>query len=371
MISGALKSDTHLWNANKQADERLGTLYVQRGKDQEAVSELAAGDIGVVPKLAHTATGDTLCAREQPLVLPPIEFPNPVYSMSVRPVSKAAVDKLGPSLQRLIEEDPGLRLTRDAASAETILAGLGDAHLDVTIERLRRKFNVDVELALPRVPYRETIARKGSSDYTHKKQTGGHGQYARVVLEVNPLPPGTGLKFQPKVVGGSVPKEFIPAVEKGVVEAAREGILAGYELTNCEVSLLDGKHHPVDSSEMAFKLAASQALKEAVGQAAAGLLEPIMMIRVFAPDDHAGDVVSDLNTKRAKIHGINPDGGMSVIDAEVPLSEVQRYASDLRSITQGRGAFELAFDHYGEVPANITQKVVAEHKKAVEEAHAH
>ena len=371
VISGLLKSDTQLWNANKQADERLGTLYVQRGKDQEPVTELAAGDIGVVPKLAHTATGDTLCSREQPLMLPPIEFPNPVYSMSVRPTSKAAVDKLGPSLQRLLEEDPGLRLNRDAASAETILAGLGDAHLDVTIERLRRKFNVDVELALPRVPYRETVAKKGTSDYTHKKQTGGHGQYARVVLEVNPLGAGEGLKFTPRVVGGSVPKEFIPAVEKGVFEAAKEGILAGYELTDCEVSLLDGKHHPVDSSEMAFKLAASQALKEAVGQASAGLLEPVMTIRVFAPDDHAGDVVSDLNTKRAKIHGINPDGGMSVIDAEVPLAEVQRYASDLRSITQGRGAFELAFDHYGEVPSNIAQKVVAEHKKAVDEAHAH
>ena len=371
VIAGVLKSDTHLWNANKGVDERLGTLYVQRGKDQEPVSELFAGDVGVVAKLAHTATGETLCAREHPLTLPPIEFPNPVYSMAVRPVSKAAVDKLGPSLQRLLEEDPGLRLTRDATSGETILAGLGDAHLDVTIERLRRKFNVEVELALPRVPYRETVSRKGSSDFTHKKQTGGHGQYARVVLEVQPLSPGAGLQFTQRVVGGSVPKEFIPAVEKGVLEAAREGVVAGYELTDCEVSLLDGKHHPVDSSEMAFKLAASQALKEAVAAAAAGLLEPVMRIRVFAPDDHAGDVVSDLNTKRAKIHSINPDGGMSVIEAEVPLAEVQRYASDLRSITQGRGAFELAFDHYGEVPANIAQRVMAEHKKAVEEAHAH
>jgi len=371
VMNGSVSSDSHLWNTNKASDERLGTVYVQRGKDQEPVQKLMAGDLGVVAKLTHTATGDTLCARERPYTLPEIVFPSPVYSMAVRPTSKAGVDKLGPSLQRLIEEDPGLRLTRDPSTAETILAGLGDAHLEVTIERLRRKFNVDVELSLPRVPYRETVGKKNSADYTHKKQTGGHGQYARVAIEVNPLPRGSGLQFTERVVGGSVPKEFIPAVEKGVVETAKEGVVAGYDLTDCQVVLFDGKHHPVDSSEMSFKLAASQALKEAVAGAAATLLEPIMTIRVYAPEANAGDVVSDLNTKRAKIHGINPDGTTSVIEAEVPLAEVQRYASDLRSITQGRGAFELEFDHYGEVPSHIVQKVVADHKKALEEAHAH
>jgi elongation factor G len=371
VMNGTVSSDSHLWNTNKASDERLGTVYVQRGKDQEPVQKLMAGDIGVVAKLAHTSTGDTLCTKERPYTLPAIVFPSPVYSMAVRPTSKAGVDKLGPSLQRLVEEDPGLRLTRDLSTAETILAGLGDAHLEVTIERLRRKFNVDVELSLPRVPYRETVGKKGTADYTHKKQTGGHGQYARVAIEVNPLPRGSGLQFTERVVGGSVPKEFIPAVEKGVVETAKEGVVAGYDLTDCQVVLLEGKHHPVDSSEMSFKLAASQALKEAVAGAAATLLEPIMTIRVYAPEANAGDVVSDLNTKRAKIHGINPDGTTSMIEAEVPLAEVQRYASDLRSITQGRGAFELEFDHYGEVPAHIVQRVVAEHKKAVEEAHAH
>ncbi|MBN9492810.1 elongation factor G [bacterium] len=365
VVRGSVKSDSHLWNANKGIDERLGTLYVQRGKEQIAVPELSAGDIGVVAKLTQTATGDTLGSKDAPVTLPPIEFPNPVYGMAVTPVSKAGVDKLGPSLQRLLEEDPGLSLTRDASSA-FILSGLGDAHLDVTIERLRRKFNVDVELSLPRVGYQETITQPGSADYTHKKQTGGHGQYARVAIKVEPLERGAGLKFSEKVVGGAVPKEFFPAVEKGIHETAREGILAGYELTDCNVILVDGKHHPVDSSEMAFKLAAAQALKEAVASAHGTLLEPVMNIRVYAPEDHAGDVVSDLNTKRAKIHGINPDGAMSVIDAEVPLAEVQRYASDLRSITQGRGGFELTFDHYGEVPANIAQKVIAESKKAAE-----
>lgn len=369
LISGTVTSDSHLWNANKGADERLGTLYLQRGKEQEPIAKLSAGDIGAVAKLAHTATGDTLCAKEQQFVLPGIAFPNPVHSMAVRPASKAAVDKLGPSLQRLLEEDPGLRLTRDSATGEVILSGLGDAHLDVTIERLKRKFNVDVELSLPRVPYRETIAKKGTADYTHKKQTGGHGQYARVALEISPLARGAGLQFSERVVGGSVPREFIPAVEKGVLETAREGVVAGYELTDCQVVLFDGKHHPVDSSEMSFKLAASQALKEAVAGASSTLLEPIMLIRVRAPEANAGDIVSDLNTRRAKIHGINPDGGMSAIEAEVPLAEVQRYASDLRSITQGRGLFELEFDHYGEVPSNIAQKVIAEHKKAAEAAH--
>ena len=370
VVSGVVKADSHLWNTNKQLDERLGTVYVQRGKEQLAVPELRAGDIGVVAKLVQTATGDTLGAKEAGAEFPPIAFPNPVFSMAVHPASKGAVDKLGTSLQRLIEEDPGLRLSRDAGTAEIILAGLGDAHLDVTIERLKRKFNVDVELSLPRVPYRETVAKKSQADYTHKKQTGGHGQYARVVLEVEPRPRGAGLQFGERVVGGSVPKEFIPAVEKGVNEAAHLGVFAGYELTDCQITLLDGKHHPVDSSEMAFKLAASQALKEAINGSGGTLLEPIMNIKVMAPEANAGDVVSDLNTKRAKIHGINPDGGMSVIEAEVPLAEVQRYASDLRSITQGRGVFELEFDHYGEVPHQAAQKVIEQHKKALEEAHA-
>ena len=369
VISGTISSDSHLWNTTQSSDERLGTLYVQRGKEQIAVPKLAAGDIGVVAKLAHTATGDTLAPREHPVVIPPIEFPSPVFSMAVRPASKAAVDKLGPSLQRLIEEDPGLRLTRDQASGEVILSGLGDAHIDVTIERLRRKFNIDVELSLPRVPYLETVTKKASADYTHKKQTGGHGQYGRVAIEINPRPRGAGVHFSERVVGGSVPKEFIPAVEKGVLETAREGVVAGYELTDCEVVLFDGKHHPVDSSEMSFKLAASQALKEAVQSAGPVLLEPVMKIHVQAPEDYAGDVVSDLNTKRAKIQGISPEGGFSVIEAEVPLAEVQRYASDLRSVTQGRGGFTMEFEHYAEVPGQLAQKVIAEHKKAAEAAH--
>ncbi|MFN0095329.1 MAG: elongation factor G [Dehalococcoidia bacterium] len=366
VLNGTVHADSHLWNTNRNADERLGTIYVQRGKEQSAVSELRAGDIGVVAKLAHTATGDTLCSKEHPFTLPEISFPAPVYSMAVKPVGKAGVDKLGPSLARLVEEDPGLELSRDQTTGDIVLAGLGDAHLDVTVERLKRKFGVEVALELPRVPYRETISKKATADYTHKKQTGGSGQYARVALEFNPLPRGAGLKFGDKVVGGSVPKEFIPAVEKGIHEAAKEGVFAGYELTDCEIVVFDGKHHPVDSNEMAFKLATAHCVKDGIQLAGPTLLEPVMRIKVTAPEGNTGDIVSDLNTKRARIHGINPDGSLAVIDADVPLAEVQRYASDLRSMTQGRGVFELEFDHYGEVPAMIAQKVVAEHAKKTE-----
>jgi len=369
VLSGVLKSDSHVWNTTQSVDERLGTLYTQTGKDQQPISELRAGDIGVVAKLVHTSTGDTLAERDHPIVLPAITVPAPVYQMAVRPTSKASVDKLGPSLQRIVEEDQGLHLLRDQQTGETVLAGLGEAHLDVAVERLKRKFNVDVELSLPRVPYRETVGRPASADYTHKKQTGGHGQYARVAIEIRPLPRGSGLQFTQRVVGGAVPKEFIPAVEKGVHEAAAEGIIAGCELTDCEIVLIDGKHHPVDSNEMSFKLAASQALKEAVGKADGTLLEPVLNIRVTTPEEFAGDVVSDLNTKRAKIHGIVPNGRYSVVEAEVPQSETQRYASDLRSITQGRGAFELEFDHYGEVPSNLKQRIIEDRRKALEEAH--
>ncbi|MFQ5382817.1 MAG: elongation factor G, partial [Dehalococcoidia bacterium] len=366
ILSGTLTSDSHLWNPTRGEDERLGTLYVQRGKEQSPATELTAGDIGVVAKLTSTATGDTLAPKDAGIVLPAIRFPSPVFSMAVRPASKAAVDKLGPSLQRLLEEDPGLQLTRDQASGEVILSGLGDAHIDVTIERLKRKFNVDVELSLPRVPYLETVTKSSSADYTHKKQTGGHGQYGRVAIELSPLPRGSGVQFSEKVVGGSVPREFIGAVEKGVRETTREGVIAGYELTDCAVVLYDGKHHPVDSSEMSFKLAASQALKEAVQSAAPVLLEPIMKIRVVAPEANAGDVVSDLNTKRAKILGILPEAGSSVIEAEVPQAEAQRYAADLRSVTQGRGGFTMEFDHYAEVPSHLSQRVIDEAKKAAE-----
>lgn len=363
VVSGTLKGDSHAWNANRAVDERLGQLSVVRGKTQEHVPQLVAGDIGAVAKLAHTVTGDTLCTKDQAVTLPPLRFPSPPFNVAVTPKGKEAVDKLGPALQRIAEEDPTLVVHRDETTGETILSGMGDTHVEVAAERMKRKFGVEVELHAPRVPYRETITTKVDSEYIHKKQTGGHGQYARVNITLEPNR-GGGFEFVDKVVGGAVPRNYIPAVEKGVQEAMSEGALAHFPMVDIRVTLFDGKDHPVDSSEMAFKLAASQALKQGALKANPVLLEPIYQLKVRVPESFTGDIMSDLNTKRAKVHGMSPeDGGFTVIDAEAPLAEVLRYATDLRSITQGRGTFEMKFDHYEEVPAHLAQKVIAESAK--------
>jgi len=363
IYSGTLKADSHVWNASRNADERIGQLSVLRGKTQEHVPFLAAGDIGAVAKLAQTLTGDTLATKEKPFVIEPVQYPRPPFNVAVTPKGKADVDKMGPSLQRIVEEDPTLIVHRDESTGETILSGMGDTHVDVAAERLKRKFGVEVDLHPPRVPYRETVTAKVNSEYIHKKQTGGHGQYARVHVTIEPNR-GKGFEFVDAVVGGAVPRNYIPAVEKGVAEAMGEGALAHYPMVDVKVTLFDGKEHPVDSSEMAFKLAGSMALKQGALKANPVLLEPIYRLKVRVPEAFTGDVMSDLNGKRAKVHGMNPeDGGMTVIDAEAPLAEVLRYATDLRSITQGRGTFEMEFDHYEEVPQHIAQKVIAEANK--------
>jgi elongation factor G len=364
VVSGTLKGDSHVWNANRNVDERLGQLSVVRGKTQEHVPQLVAGDIGAVAKLAQTVTGDTLCNKDQVVTLPPLEFPRPPFNVAVTPKGKEAVDKLGPALQRIAEEDPTLVVHRDETTGETILSGMGDTHVEVAAERMKRKFGVEVELHAPRVPYRETITTKVDSEYIHKKQTGGHGQYARVNITLEPNR-GRGFEFVDKVVGGAVPRNYIPAVEKGVQEAMAEGALAHFPMVDVRVTLFDGKDHPVDSSEMAFKIAAAQALKQGALKANPVLLEPIYRLKVRVPESFTGDIMSDLNTKRAKVHGMSPeDGGITVIDAEAPLAEVLRYATDLRSITQGRGTFEMTFDHYEEVPPHLAQKVIAESAKS-------
>lgn len=364
VVSGTLKGDSHVWNANQNADERVGQLSVLKGKAQEHLPSLAAGDIGAVPKLGHTVTGDTLCQKEHLLTLPPLQFPSPPFNVAVTPKGKGDVDKMGPSLHRIVEEDPTLLVHRDETTGETILSGMGETHVDVAAERMKRKFGVEIDLHPPKVPYRETITMKVDSEYIHKKQTGGHGQYARVAITVEPNK-GGGFEFVDKVVGGSVPRNYIPAVEKGVHEAMGEGALAHFPMVDIRVTLFDGKEHPVDSSEMAFKLAASQALKQGALKANPVLLEPVYQLRVRIPDAYTGDIMSDLNTKRAKVHGMSPeDGGFTVIDAEAPLAEVLRYATDLRSITQGRGTFEMKFDHYEEVPTHLAQKVIGESAKS-------
>ncbi len=358
VFSGTLKGDSHVWNANRNADERVGQLYFIRGKTQEPATSLVAGDIGAVAKLAETLTGDTLCTKDRALTLPPIKFPEPIFSVAVHPRSKADTEKMSSALARIVEEDPVLRVRRDPDTLEILLSGLGESHVEIAAEKMKRKFGADVLLTTPKVPYKETITAHSGAEYTHKKQTGGHGQYARVVLEVEPLARSGGFEFVNKVVGGNVPRQYIPAVENGVTEALHEGILGHFPVVDLRVTLTDGKEHPVDSSEMAFKLAGSQAFKASAQKARPVLLEPIANVRVRAPEAYTGDIVSDLNGKRAKVLGISPDAKMTVIDAQAPLAELQRYSTDLRSLTQGRATFQIEFDHYEEVPDHIAKKVI-------------
>jgi elongation factor G len=364
VLSGTVSTDDHLVNTRTGVDERLHGLFALRGKEHIPVATLGAGDIGAVAKLTHTVTGDTLCTKEHPLTLESVAYPRPPFNVAVTPKGKGDVDKMGPSLQRIAEEDPTLNVHRDETTGETIISGMGETHVEVAAEKMKRKFGVEVDLHPPRVPYRETVTSKVESEYIHKKQTGGHGQYARVAITVEPNK-GAGFEFVDKVVGGSVPRNYIPAVEKGVHEALQEGALAHFPMVDIRVTLFDGKEHPVDSSEMAFKIAGSQALKQGALKATPVLLEPVVTLKIRVPEGHTGDVMSDLNSKRAKVHGMSPDeDGTTVIDAEAPLAEVLRYSTDLRSITQGRGSFEMEFHHYEEVPQHIAQKVIAEAQAA-------
>jgi elongation factor G len=368
VYSGVIKSDSSVWNATKKRAERIGQLYMIRGKSQEAVPQITAGDIGAVAKLAETGTSDTLCSKEHPLALAPVEFPLPTLSVAVHPKTKADLDKLGSSLTKLTEEDLTLAVRKDFDTAETVLSGMGESHFEVSAEKMKRKFGVEVKIEPPKIPYRETITMPVEAEYKHKKQTGGHGQYGHVWLRLEPLPRGSGAEFIAKVVGGSVPKNYIPAVEKGVNEGLKEGGLAGYPLADIRVTLFDGSYHAVDSSEISFKIAASYALKKGFSQGQPVLLEPIMNIHITIPDNFTGDVMSDLNSKRARVMGMSPGGGINHIDAQAPLAEMLRYATDLRAITQGRGTHTMEYSHYEQVPAHVAQKIIAESKKEPEKA---
>jgi elongation factor G len=360
VFTGGIDSNSQVWNANQNAAERIGQLYTLRGKSQEATPRVEAGDIGAVAKLSATNTGDTLTAQDKPVKLSPVVFPKPVYNVAVHPRTKADLDKMGTSLTRLTEEDPTLHVHRDPDTAETILSGMGDTQVDVAAERMQRKFGVGVDLKPPKVPYRETITRPVKAEYKHKKQTGGHGQYGHVMLELEPLPQGSPNEFVNKVIGGAIPKNYIPAVEKGVLEGYKEGTLAGYPVVGLRTAVYDGSFHPVDSSEICFKIAGAGALKKGLTDGNPILLEPIVKIRITVPNDFTGDILSDLNTKRARVQGMNPVGDLNTIEAEVPMAEVLRYATDLKSITQGRGTYTMEFNHYEEVPSHITQKIIAE-----------
>jgi len=360
VYTGAINSNSQVWNAARGGAERIGQLFVLRGKTQEPVSKLGAGDMGAVAKLGMASTGDTLCSQAQPMKLAPILFPEPAFSLAVHPKTKADLDKLGAALSRLSEEDPTLRVHRDTDTNETILSGIGESHLEVAAEKMLRKFGVGVKLETPRVPYKETITVPARAEYKHKKQTGGHGQYGHVLLELEPLPRGSGYEFVDKIVGGAIPRNYIPAVEKGVKEAIQEGVLARYPVIDIKARVYDGSFHPVDSSEICFKIAGAGALKKGLSEGQPILLEPIMNIKVTIPDDFTGDIIGDLNTKRARVQGMNPGGGINVIEAQVPLAEILRYAIDLKSITQGRGSYEVEFNHYEPVPPHVTQKIIAE-----------
>jgi elongation factor G len=369
VYGGVLASDSQVYNATRDKTERIGQLYVLRGKQQEATPHVGPGDIGAVAKLADTATGDTLCSKEAPVALDPIAFPHPAISMAIEPKSKADEDKMGNALHRLAEEDPTFTVRRDAELKQTVISGMGESHLEIMADRLRRKFQVDVTLTPPRVPYRETIRGKAEAQGRHVKQSGGRGQYGVCVLQVEPLPRGGGFEFVDKIYGGAIPNQFIPSVEKGVRKALEEGILAGYPVVDIRVALIDGKYHDVDSSDIAFQLAGALALREAATKAGLVLLEPILDIAVRVPEDMMGDIIGDLNSKRARIVGMESQGdGTTIVRAQVPQGEVLRYASDLRSLTGGRGTFTTTFSHYEPVPAHVTDKLVAEAKRQKEEA---
>ncbi len=364
---GAINSNSEVWNSARNQTERIGQLYLPRGKSQENISEVAAGDIGAIGKLAATVTSDTLCAREQPVAFAPIEFPRGYYSVAVAPATKADLDKMSTSLARIVEEDPSLRYSRDVDTGDSLLTGLGDAQIEVAIDRIKRKFGADLVLRRPRVAYKETITRVTNTEYRHKKQSGGHGQYGHVLLRLEPMERDNGFAFTSEVVGGRVPREYIPAVEKGVVKSMEEGVLAGFPVVDLKTVIYDGSYHDVDSSGMSFEIASSQAFRKGMADASPILLEPIVRLTVNVPDAYTGEIMSDLNGKRGRILGMTPGDNYTVVEAEVPLSEVQRYAQDMRSLTQGRGSYRLEFDHYEPVPANLEQRVIEEAKRAREE----
>jgi elongation factor G len=361
VYSGEIASNSQVVNITRGATERIGQLFLPLGKQQVTVTKVSAGDIGAIAKLGVTVAGDTLGVKDQ-TGLPGIAFPKATYAMAVHPESKGDLDKMSTILPRMIEEDPSLVLRRDPDTGENLLSGVGETHLEVVKDKMSRKFGVKVLLSPPQVPYKETITAPTKAEYRHKKQTGGHGQYGHVVLDLQPLPKGGGFEYETKIVGGAIPSNFLPSVEKGVNEGRQEGVLAGFPLVDIKVILCDGSFHAVDSSDIAFKIAAAQALKKGLQQGQPVLLEPIMNLTVRAPEGMTGDVIGDLNTKRGRVQGMIPEGGYNVISAQAPYSELLRYSIDLRSMLQGRGDFDMEFSHYEEVPAHMSQKIVAKHQ---------
>ena len=368
VYGATLNSNAQLWNSNRGENERIGQVYLAAGKETSGVDAVIRGDIGVISRLNHTQTFDTLCDKPNELKFGGVDLPSPVFALAVSPKAQSDLDRMADSLSRIIEEDPTLELERNTDTSETILHGLGDIHVDLAIERIARKFDVNLDTALPNIAYRETVGGQTSVSYKHKKQSGGHGQYGHVVLEIAPGETGKGITFGSKVVGGNVPKDYIPAVEKGVRNAANSGVVAGFPVVDVAVMLTDGSSHSVDSSGMAFEIAASMGFRQAVREARPTLLEPVMNLRILTPDDCAGDVMSDLSTRRAQIGGMESKGnGVTEIIAVAPASTMQRYAADLRSLTHARGDFTAIMDHYEPLPAQEASKVIASRQSSEDE----
>lgn len=367
VYSGALAADTRVWNHTRGAEERLGNLYVLLGKEQVPVKHLHAGDIGTVAKLGSTGTGDTLGDKAQRLILPMPEYPTALYAVAVIPKTQADSPKMGASLTRLAEEDPTLSWHQEGSTNQTILQGMGDQHIDVAIRKAESKFQVGLTTETPRVPYRETITKTGNAAHRHKKQTGGAGQFAEVHMRVDPLPEEI-FEFANEVFGGAISTSFMPAIEKGVRAVMKSGVLAGYPVENVRVAVTDGKEHPVDSKAVAFEVAGREAFKSAFRDAGPVLLEPIMDVRITVPEESMGDVLGDLNTRRARVQGMETDRGRSVVTAQVPHAEMLRYTSELRSITGGRGVFTMTLSHYEVVPSHVAEGIIAaRHKETSKE----
>ncbi|HEV7425189.1 MAG TPA: elongation factor G [Thermoanaerobaculia bacterium] len=363
VYSGTFTSDHPYWNTTKDHEERVGKLQLIQGKQQVPVSELRAGDIGAVAKLKDVHTGDTLATNQHPIVLEHVHYPEAAISFAIEAKARGDEDKLGVAIGRIIEEDPSIKFGRDEQTKEFLISGQGQLHVEIVVSKLKKKYGVDVILHPPKVPYRETITKPADAHGRHKKQSGGHGQFADCKITVEPLPRGADFEFVDEIFGGSIPRQYIPAVEKGIQDARKKGFLAGFPMVDFRVRLKDGQYHDVDSSEMAFKIAGSLAYQQAMEAARATLLEPIMHVDITAPAEYIGDIMGDLNSRRGRVEGVDADGDAQTVKARVPLSEMLTYGSTLRSITQGRGSFHMESSHYEEVPRTLQEKIIIEHKK--------
>ncbi|MGB5771548.1 MAG: elongation factor G, partial [Crocosphaera sp.] len=358
VYSGVLEKGNYIYNATKDQKERISRLIVLKSNDRIEVDELRAGDLGAAIGLRNTITGDTLCDEKHPILLESLYIPEPVISVAVEPKTKQDMEKLSKALQALSDEDPTFKVSVDPETNQTVIAGMGELHLEILVDRMLREYKVQATVGQPQVAYRETIRKASNAEGKYIRQSGGKGQYGHVVVQLEPAEPGSGLEFVSKIVGGVIPKEFVAPAEQGMKQACDSGIIAGYPVIDLKVTLIDGSFHDVDSSEMAFKIAGSMAIRNAVKKASPVLLEPMMKVEIEVPEDFLGDVIGDLNARRGHIEGMNADDGLAKVSAKVPLAEMFGYATDIRSKTQGRGIFSMEFSHYAEVPPNVAEAIV-------------